>query len=228
VNVTTPSDRGSLNGSGATEDGTLSAHFSGSTKTRRTVSYRARVRISGRLLNSAGRPVAGALLRVLARDRRQGARFVERYTTKTDSDGIYRVRVRAAASRLWQIAWRSHTYDPGFQENAYVTLDARASSSLKASPRTVGVGRRLRLTGTVHGTVPSRGVPLIFQGRMGGGRYTTFADGRANRKGRFSVRYRFRSAASRGRSFSFRVKLRGDARFPYALGYSKRVTVRVR
>ena len=100
VSVATPSDRGPLNGTGATEDGTLSAHFSGSTKKRRTVSYRARVRISGRLLNSAGRPVAGALLRVLARDRRQGARFVERYTTTTGSDGIYRVRVRAAASRL--------------------------------------------------------------------------------------------------------------------------------
>ena len=108
VSVATPSDRGPLNGTGATEDGTLSAHFSGSTKKRRTVSYRARVRISGRLLNSAGRPVAGALLRVLTRDRRQGARFVERYTTTTDSDGIYRVRVRAAASRLTQIAWRSH------------------------------------------------------------------------------------------------------------------------
>ena len=80
----------------------------------------------------------------------------------------------------------------------------------------------------MRGAVPSRGVPLIFQGRSGHGPYTTFADGHANRKGRFSLRYRFRSAASRGRTFTFRVKLRGDARFPYALGYSKRVTVRVR
>ena len=71
-----------------------------------------------------------------------------------------------------------------------------------ARPRTVGVGGRLRLSGTVRGTVPSRGVPLIFQGRSGHGRYTTFADGHANRKGRFSIRYRFRSAASRGRTFS--------------------------
>ena len=40
--------------------------------------------------------------------------------------------------------------------------------------------------------------------------------------------YRFRSGSSRGRTFTFRVTLRGDARFPYALGYSKRVRVRVR
>jgi hypothetical protein len=109
-----------------------------------------------------------------------------------------------------------------------VTLNARASASLRATPRVIRVGRTLRLRGTVRGVIPSRGVPLIFQGRSGGGRYTTFADGRANRKGRFSVRYRFRSGGSRGRTFTFRVKLRGDARFPYALGYSKRVRVRVR
>jgi hypothetical protein len=228
VDVATPSDRGPLNGTDATDDATLSAHFTGTTKVRRTVGYRSRVGISGRLLNSAGRPIAGAALRVLARDRRSGARFVDRYGATTDANGVYRVKVRAAASRLTQVAWRSHTKDPGFQESAYVTLNARASSSLNARPRAIGVGARLRLSGTVHGTIPARGVPLIFQGRTGHGHYTTFAEGRANRKGRFSIRYRFRSAGSRGRKFSFRVKLRGDARFPYALGYSKRVTVRVR
>ena len=228
VNVATPSDRGPLNGAGATEDAKLTARFSGTTTTRRTVGYRSRVGISGRLLNFSGWPISGAVLRVLTRDRRQSAGFVERYTTTTKSDGSYLVKVRAAASRLTQIAWRSHTKDPGFQESAYVTLSVRAASSLSAAPRAVAVGGRLRLSGTVHGTIPARGVPLIFQGRMGTGPYTTFADGRANGKGRFSVGYRFRSGASRGRTFSFRVKLRGDARFPYVLGYSKRVTVRVR
>ena len=228
VDVKTPSDRGPRNGIGATDDAGLTAHFTGTTKLRRTVAYRARVRISGRLLNSAGRPIAGAALRVRTRDRRSGARFVDRYAATTGSDGVYRVTVRAGASRLTQVAWRSHTKDPGFQESAYVTLNARASSSLSARPRTAAVGGRLRLSGTVRGAVPSRGVPLIFQGRSGHGHYTTFAEGHANRKGRFSMSYRFRSAASRGRTFSFRVKLRGDARFPYALGYSKRVTVRVR
>jgi hypothetical protein len=136
--------------------------------------------------------------------------------------------VRAAASRLVQVAWASHIRDPSPQESAYVTLNARASSTLHASPKLVGVGQTLRLRGTVRGVVPARGVPVIFQGRSGGGHYETFADGRSNGRGRFTVRYRFRSASSRGRTFTFRVKLRGDARFPYALGYSKRVRVRVR
>ena len=228
VNVATPSDRGPLNGSGATEDAKLTAHFTGTTKTRRTVDYRSRIAISGRLVNSSGKPITGALLRVLTRDRRQSAGWVERYTTTTKADGSYRVKVRAAASRLTQIAWRSHVKDPGFQETAYVTLLARASASLTARPRSVGVGGRVRLSGTIRGTIPARGVPVIFQGRSGKGRYTTFGEGRADRKGRFLIGYRFRSGASRGRTFSFRVRLRGDARFPYASGYSKRVTVRVR
>jgi len=228
VDVATPSDRGALNGSGATEDGTLSARFSGGTKKHKTVSYRSRPTITGRLLNSSGRPITGAQLSILTRDRRSGARFVGRSTTTTSSSGVYRVKVRAAATRLVQVAWVSHVHDPSPQESAYVTMNTRASSSLRASARTVGVGQALRLSGTVRGTIPSRGVPLIFQGRSGNGRYTTFADGRANGKGRFTIRYRFRSGASHGRTFSFRVKLRGDARFPYALGYSKRVRVRVR
>jgi hypothetical protein len=227
VDVATPSDRGPLNGSDATEDGSLSAHFSGG-NARKTVGYRSRVRVSGRLLNASRRPVSGATLRVLTRDRRSSARFVQRWTATTRSDGSYSVKVRAAASRLVQVAWHSHERDPSPQENAYVTLNARASASLHARPRVVRVGRSLRLSGTVRGVIPSRGVPLIFQGRGGGGRYTTFADGRADRSGRFSIRYRFRNGSSRGRTFSFRVKLRGDARFPYALGYSRRMLVRVR
>jgi hypothetical protein len=228
VDVATPSDRGPLNGSGATDGGTLTAHFSGGTKKHKTVGYRSRAKVSGRLLNSSGKPVSGATLKILTRDRRSNAHFVERWTATTGSDGIYTVKVRAAASRLVQVAWASHTHDPSPQESAYVSLAARASSSLHARPRVIGVGQLLTLRGTVRGVVPSRGVPVIFQGRSGGGRYATFADGRADGRGRFTVHYRFRSGASRGHTFTFRVKLRGDARFPYALGYSKRVRVRVR
>ena len=92
-----------------------------------------------------------------------------------------------------QVAWASHIRDPSPQESAYLTLNARASSSLRATPRVVGVGQTLRLRGKVRGAVPRRGVPVIFQGRSGGGRFETFADGRANGKGRFTVHYRFRS-----------------------------------
>ena len=109
-----------------------------------------------------------------------------------------------------------------------MTLNARASSSLRATPRVVGVGQSLRLSGTVRGVIPSRGVPVIFQGRGSSGRLGDVRrrprqpQGPLPRPLPLPLRLRARP------TFTFRVKLRGDARFPYALGYSKRVRVRVR
>ena len=62
---------------------------------------------------------------------------------------------------------------------------------------------------------------MILQGRaVGGGVYTTFADTRTRRGGRFRVTYRFRDPGSRGQTFRFRAKLRGDKDYPFATGYS--------
>jgi hypothetical protein len=70
---------------------------------------------------------------------------------------------------------------------------------------------------------------VILQGRRAGARrYTTFADTTTGRSGRFRVTYRFRDSGSRGRAFRFRAKLRAGRSYPFATGYSRRVTVRVR
>lgn len=227
VDVITPSNRGAFNGSDATDDAGLTARFTRGSKSRRTVGFNDRVRISGRLLNSAGRPIRDARVNIFTRNISQGARFVERTSAITGRDGVYIATVSAGASRLVQVGWRSHVNDGRFQEAAYVTLKARASARLSASPRRVGLGRTVILSGRVRGTLPRRGVALIFQGRGNGKSYSTFADGRASRTGRFRVHYRFRAGGSRGRTFVFRVKLRRDAGFPYEQGYSNRVRVRV-
>ena len=101
VDVVTPSDRGPLNGSGATDGGTLTAHFSGKRKRHKTVGYRKRVRVSGRLLNSAGKPISGALLKVLTRDRRSGAHFVQRWATTTNVRRPLQASRSAPAPRGW-------------------------------------------------------------------------------------------------------------------------------
>ena len=72
-------------------------------------------------------------------------------------------------------------------------------------------------------------MPVVVQGRAArlARATTTFADTTTSSNGRFKVRYRFRSAASRGRSFVFRARIRPAPRFPYETGYSKTVTVRI-
>ena len=66
---------------------------------------------------------------------------------------------------------------------------------------------------------------MVVQGRAAArARYDTFADTTTSSSGRFKVRYRFRSAGSRGRRFVFRARIRPASRFPYETGYSKTVT----
>ena len=229
VFAVTPSDRGAFNGAGATESGTLAVVWTaGGKSNRRTLSYGAKAGIRGRLLNSDGQPVTGAKVLLLTRDLRQGALLIPRTTVTTDRDGRFHTTVSATASRLLQFAWLSRVNDIRFAANGYLTLQARASSTLTVATRRPRVGRSFTISGQLRG-VSRGGVPVVVQGRARGSRrYETFADTTTSSSGRFKVRYRFRSSGSRGRSFVFRARIRPASRFPYETGYSKTVTVRVR
>jgi hypothetical protein len=229
VEVATPSDRGAPNGAGATEGGTVSVAFTtGKRGARRTIGFLSKADVAGRLTNDFGAPIAGARVAVLTRDLDDDDAKLRTYVT-TDADGRFRYRATAYASRLYQFAWASRTNDVRYAANGYVTLLARASSTLTASPRTTRVGRTVKLYGRLAGKRPRRSVDIVAQGRAGTrGRYRTFADGTIGRDGRFAVRYRFRDPASRGRSFSFRVKIERDSGYAYSGGYSRVARVRVR
>ena len=228
VFAVTPSDRGALNGANATETGALSMTWTVGGNKRRTLSYGRKAGVRGRLVNASGVPIAGATVQLLTRDLRQDAALLPRTTVTTDADGTFRTTVSASASRLLQFSWLSHANDVRFAANGYLTLQARASGTLKVSTRRPRVGRTLTITGQLRG-VGRGGVPIVVQGRAGGSRrFATFADTTTSSSGRFRVRYRFRSGASRGRSFVFRARIRPAPRFPYETGYSKTVTVRVR
>ena len=97
---------------------------------RRTLSYGAKAGVRGRLTNSAGQPITGAKVMLLSRDLRQGASLIPRSTFTTDGDGRFTTTLTASASRLLQFAWLSHANDIRFAANGYLTLQARASSTL--------------------------------------------------------------------------------------------------
>lgn len=73
VDVATPSDRGPLNGDGATETGTLRARFRGGEGRVKTARYGRKVRIAGRLVNAVGQPVGGAEIDLVTTNKRRGA-----------------------------------------------------------------------------------------------------------------------------------------------------------
>jgi hypothetical protein len=227
--VVTPSDRGALNGGNATEGGTITARFTrGKRGTRRTIGYLSKADVAGQLLNDAGQPITDARVAVLTRDIDDDDAKLRSYVT-TDGEGRFEYRATAYASRLYQFAWTSHVNDVRFAANGYVTLLARATSTLNPSPRTVRVGRRVKLYGRLAGKRPRRSVDIVAQGRAGKrGRFRTFADGTIGRNGRFRVHYRFRDPASRGRTFQFRIKIERDSGYAYWGGYSRIARVRVR
>jgi hypothetical protein len=227
--VVTPSDRGALNGGNATETGTITARFTrGNRGTRRTIGYLSKADVAGQLLNSAGQPITNARLAVLTRDLDDDDAKLRTYVM-TDGEGRFTYRATAYASRLYQFAWTSHVNDVRFAANGYVTLLARATATLTPSPHSVRVGRRVKLYGRLAGKRPRRSVDIVAQGRAGGrGSFRTFADGTVRRNGRFTIHYRFRDPASRGRTFQFRIKIERDSGYAYWGGYSRTAKVRVR
>ena len=228
VDVTTPSDRGAANGSGAKEPARVILRFAKTKRTRTTVRFNRKVAVRGRLINADGNPISGAELRLLTRDLRQGADAIDRRGLRTRSDGSFRLTVRAKASRQIQVAWRARANDTRFAANGYLALKARASGSLRARPSAVRVGRSVTLTGRLKG-YRRGGVPVVLQGKLRGARrFTTFADTTSSRRGTFHSRYRFQTAASRGRTFVFRARIRRAPGFPYETGVSRTVRVRVR
>jgi hypothetical protein len=228
VYAATASDRGAPNGDRPTSTGTVQVAFAHTRKGHKTVGFGRHVTVRGRLLNAFGQAVGGARVQLLTRDLRAGAPVVPRQSTVTKSTGDFAFRVAASASRLLQIGWLEYQNDIRFAAIGYLTLRARAASSLKVSTRHPRLGRRLTLRGRVHG-VGRGGVTVVLQGRpKGTKRYQTFAAATASRHGLFSAHYRFRDAHSRGHRFQFRARIRPAASFPYEAGHSSTVTVRVR
>jgi hypothetical protein len=228
VFAATPSNRGVLNGTGATETGTVQIAFAHYKSVHPTVGFGRHVRVRGRLLNALGQPIGGARVMLLTRDLRAKAPIVLRQAKTTDAGGDFAFSVAATASRLLQIGWLSHVNDVRFGAAGYLTLRARASSSLTVSTHRPRVGQRLTVSGRIHG-VGRGGVTVVLQGReRGAKRYETFAVATASSHGLFKARYRFRSAGSRGHRFQFRARIRPAASFPYEAGTSSTVTVRVR
>jgi hypothetical protein len=227
VTVITPSDRGERNGRNATDTATLTARFAKGGRRSRTVPFHKLVSVRGRLLNSSGQPIGDARLELVTKNRKPGARSALRKTFTTEDDGTFSFTTRGRESRTLTIGWKPFLNDALHAAADRLTLRTRAAATLRASTRSPRLGSRLTLRG--HLRDRARGVTVILQGRRPGSRrFTTFADTSTRKRGRFAVGYRFRDPASRGRSFTFRAKLKPNKQYPYETGYSRRVHVRVR
>jgi hypothetical protein len=192
----------------------------------RLVSFGKPATIRGILRNAAGQPIAGADVRVLVREDRLGARYVDRGGVTTGADGRFQVGLPKGSSRLIRLGYRAYTGDDAFAARVNAHLNVRARISVHG-PRHVHPRGRATFTGHLVGRpFPPRGVTLDLQIFQPGRGWRVFGSTRTRRNGRFVARYRFNSAVS-GR-FTFRLRLRPNDAYPYARGVSRRVRVRVR
>jgi hypothetical protein len=191
---------------------------------RVTVAYRRSALVRGRLTLSAGQPVRAVPIEVTATVRLAGAHAQVIGSTMTSRTGRFAFRVPAGPSRVLRFVF------PGGGDALPAArglgLRVRASSTIHASRTRLSGGGLVRFTGTVRHAgqpLPRTGLVLVLQGHVRG-HWQTFADTRTNARGHWRARYRF---VGRPGSYPIRARIRRQNGFPFDLGYSRTIRVRV-
>jgi hypothetical protein len=177
-------------------------------------------------LTRDGAPIAGAVLDVLAKIRVAGANMTKIGEVRTDANGAYSIKVRGGPSRLLRVAHKAYLGDTDYASWTDVSQRVRARVDFRTSTRRVGLRGRARFAGQVRGGyVPRRGKLIELQA-YDAGRWRTFRTVRTNRSGSFRTSYSFKHVLS-SRSYRFRARARSESSYPFLLGTSRTVRVRV-
>jgi hypothetical protein len=186
-----------------------------------TARWRRSVTVRGTMTDASGAAVAGAPVCVLAASSARGS---ERQiaTLATDADGRFELKLDATTSRRLRFTHRAGDT----AASARVAIDVPTPLTLGASPRTLGGGERVVLSGHLEGAARRAGLLVELQARRGT-RYQTFATTRTSRGGHYRYAYRF-SASAGPFTYALRARAARQPGLPFATGASKAVKVRVR
>jgi hypothetical protein len=172
-----------------------------------------------------GKPVGGALVVATTAVARRGAPSKELARRTTGRRGGFTLRIPKGPSRVLRLS--SPGIGGALGAVGRLSIRVPARSSIHASRRTLSGPGTVRFSGRVRSLgagFPTRGVVLALQGRENG-RWNTFEDLRTDRRGRWSRTHRFRGVPG---TYPIRVRIRRQARFPFVLGYSPAVRIRIR
>ncbi len=176
-------------------------------------------RVRGRARDAAGAPLAGAPLSIDTYEAEN-----RHVATTTAGDGSYALSVPPGANRNARVSIRM----PGTASAICkgIQLRTRAGARLSAA-RSVRPGGLVRFSGRLLAP-PLKGAKLVELQAHVGDRWMTFAQPRAYKpEGRFHARYRLQREV-RSRELVFRARVRREVNYPYLLGVSRSVRVRVR
>jgi len=181
--------------------------------------------VLGSLSRGGGVPVPGATLDVYARPRMAGAAFRLLARVRTDAGGAFRYTAPAGPSRTLSFRYGGSSLTRPSRGDVVIRVPAAAT--IRASRRSARNGQRVRFSGRLPGRPIPAGGKIVDLQAFYRGRWRTFATPRSGASGRWRYAYRF--GATRGRlTYRFRLKVRPESAYPYELGYSNTVRVRVR
>jgi hypothetical protein len=185
---------------------------------RRTVAYGHTTSVTGQALGPDRKPVPGALVYILdVRANEVVGRAV------AGQDGRFRFRVPPGTSRTLRAGfqWAGEGF---FACGMSLSLKVRAGVRL-SGPRRVRSRGLIPLSGRLlGGHIPPRGKVVELQG-WANGAWRLFRSVRTSKSGRYHTRYRVRTGV-RG-ILRIRARVRRERDYPYTLGYSRVVRVRV-
>jgi hypothetical protein len=179
--------------------------------------------LGGRLTAPGGNPLANVEVEIDERLGFDGAAWRRIAVVPTSRSGRFRFRALRGPSRMLRFRYAgTSTIRPSVTQ---VSLEVRASSSLRVSRHRVVNGDEVTFHGRVGGGfLPATGKLIQLQ-VFSRGHWLTFATPRADpATGLWSNRYRF--SATRGLSrYRFRAVVPREAAYPYLSGASRRVRI---
>jgi hypothetical protein len=192
---------------------------------RATVAYGRAVTVLGRLTTTDGSPVANQSIVITGTLRQTGATAQPVAIALTDTGGRFSVTLPASPSRSLSVVY------PGAQgiltRTRAVALRVPASSTIHAAAKSIRGAGSVRFSGSLRmlGTTLPPGGKIVDLQASQRGRWSTVATTRATgTDGRWHAVARFRGTPGR---YPVRLRIRREALFPYELGYSASVAVRV-
>jgi hypothetical protein len=220
--------RGPANGSPASENAILTAHWTGTSASRLTSAYGRSHELTGRLTTASGTPIADALIEASQKPASLDAISSSLSTTHTAADGTFTLTVPASdSSTSIELAYRNHLGDPQPVATRTLTLQVHAGLRLTVSPHVISVGHTIVLRGSLAGPIPPGGKQVVLEARAaGGGQWIEFHTATAGAHGRFKATHRFTFPGPV--RYQFRVVSKREADFPFLAGTSNVVRVRER
>jgi hypothetical protein len=219
--------RGAPNGTGASDEANLSAHWVRTRKAAFTSRYGVRNRISGSLTTSAGQPISGALLDVYATPGYQDARTQSLGGVRTGTSGQWTLMLAPGISScMLRIAYRGHLNDTVPAATATLRLGVHAGIALRITPHVTSVSQKIFFSGVLHGTpIPPGGKQLVLEASSGA-EWIQFKTIHTNSHGHYQASYRFKFPGPA--TYHFRVLSPHESNFPYLNGTSNNITVHER